>query len=222
MEHATAPVLQDHVLLAALQQGQALAFEQLMTRYNRLLFRAARGIVRDDAEAQDVVQEAWLRAFLGLRDFRGDAAIATWLTRITINRRSASSASWAKGAVERGLHGWGMAKALEPAMAANTPSPEENWRAGVAAATRERDRPAAPHLPQRSSCAPSRAWPWRTPPPAGGLAGGRAHALPAPARCCGHGCTRSRKARPVSCTTLPAAAVPTWSSPWSRSSGHRG
>lgn len=83
---AHAPAPEDHVLLAALRQGQAAAFEQLMTRYNRLLFRAARGIVRDDAEAQDVVQEAWLRAFLGIRGFRGEAAIATWLTRIAINQ----------------------------------------------------------------------------------------------------------------------------------------
>lgn len=82
--HAPAP--EDHVLLAGLRQGQARAFEQLMARYNRLLFRAARGIVRDDAEAQDVVQEAWLRAFLGIRHFRGDASISTWLTRITINQ----------------------------------------------------------------------------------------------------------------------------------------
>lgn len=76
----------DAVLLAALRDGQASAFEQLMRRYNRLLFRAARGIVQDDGEAQDVVQEAWLRAFFALRDFRGDAALATWLTRIAINQ----------------------------------------------------------------------------------------------------------------------------------------
>ena len=76
----------DHVLLAGLRQGHARAFEQLMRRYNRLLFRAARGIVHDDAEAQDVVQEAWLRAFVGLREFRGDASLATWLTRIATNQ----------------------------------------------------------------------------------------------------------------------------------------
>lgn len=81
-----APAPDDQVLLAALRQGEAAAFEQLMARYNRLLFRAARGIVRDDAEAQDVVQEAWLRAFLGLRAFRGEAALSTWLTRIAINQ----------------------------------------------------------------------------------------------------------------------------------------
>ena len=76
----------DDALLAALRQGQASAFELVMRRYNRLLFRAARGIVPDDGEAQDVVQEAWLRAFLAVRDFRGDASLATWLTRIAINQ----------------------------------------------------------------------------------------------------------------------------------------
>lgn len=77
---------QDPALLAALREGQAWAFEELMRRHNRLLFRAALGIVRDAAEAQDVVQEAWLHAFRGLGAFRGDASLATWLTRIAINQ----------------------------------------------------------------------------------------------------------------------------------------
>ena len=80
---AAAPA--DRVLLAALQEGQAAAFEELMRRYNRLLFRAARGIVRDDAEAQDVVQEAYLRAFTAMQGYRGDAALSTWLARIAVN-----------------------------------------------------------------------------------------------------------------------------------------
>jgi RNA polymerase sigma-70 factor (ECF subfamily) len=80
------PSTEDRLLLAALRQGQAKAFEQLMRRYNRLLFRSARGIVRDDAEAQDAVQETYLRAFLALAGFRGDASLGTWLTRIVINQ----------------------------------------------------------------------------------------------------------------------------------------
>jgi RNA polymerase sigma-70 factor (ECF subfamily) len=65
--------------------GDAAAFELIMRRHNRLLFRAARGIVADDAEAQDVVQDAYLRAFTSLDSYRGDAALGTWLTRIAIN-----------------------------------------------------------------------------------------------------------------------------------------
>src|SRR4051812_42088363 len=76
----------DGELLGLLRQGQAKAFEQLMRRHNRLLFRAARGIVSDDAEAQDAVQEAYLRAFLSLDSFRGESTLATWLTRIVINQ----------------------------------------------------------------------------------------------------------------------------------------
>lgn len=76
----------DSGLLAELRQGQARAFEQLMRRYNRRLFRAARGIVRDDAEAQDAVQEGYLHAFLSIHSFRGDSSIGTWLTRIVINQ----------------------------------------------------------------------------------------------------------------------------------------
>jgi RNA polymerase sigma-70 factor, ECF subfamily len=76
----------DGLLLAALREGQAHAFERVMRRYNRLLFRAARGILHDDAEAQDAVQEAWLRAFLALDSFRGECALPTWLTRIAIHQ----------------------------------------------------------------------------------------------------------------------------------------
>lgn len=76
----------DAELLALLRQGQAAAYEQLMRRYNRLLFRAARGIVEDDADAQDAVQETYLRAFLSLGTFRGESSLATWLVRIAINQ----------------------------------------------------------------------------------------------------------------------------------------
>ncbi|RYY82129.1 MAG: RNA polymerase sigma factor, partial [Comamonadaceae bacterium] len=76
----------DAELLVALRQGQAGAYERLMRRYNRLLFRTARGIVHDDAEAQDAVQEAYLRAFTALDTFRGQSTLATWLVRIVINQ----------------------------------------------------------------------------------------------------------------------------------------
>lgn len=61
------------------------AFRTIMQTHNRRLYRLARGIVRDDAEAEDVVQEAYVRAFTHLADFRGDSSLATWLSRITIN-----------------------------------------------------------------------------------------------------------------------------------------
>lgn len=56
-----------------------------MQRYNRRLYRVARGVVGNDAEAEDAVQEAYLQAFAHLDDFRGEARLSTWLTRIVVN-----------------------------------------------------------------------------------------------------------------------------------------
>jgi RNA polymerase sigma-70 factor, ECF subfamily len=65
--------------------GNTALFELLMRRYNERLYRAARAITRDDREAEDVMQQAYVNAFSNLRQFKGDAQFATWLTRITIN-----------------------------------------------------------------------------------------------------------------------------------------
>ncbi|MBX9819226.1 RNA polymerase sigma factor [Afipia birgiae] len=61
------------------------AFRSIMQRYNQRLYRLARSILRNDAEAEDAVQEAYVRAFTHLDSFRGDSSLATWLSRITIN-----------------------------------------------------------------------------------------------------------------------------------------
>jgi RNA polymerase sigma-70 factor (ECF subfamily) len=61
------------------------AFEALMRRHNSRLFRVARAILRDDAEAEDALQDAYLDAYRHIADFRGGAQLATWLTRIVIN-----------------------------------------------------------------------------------------------------------------------------------------
>ena len=61
------------------------AFRTIMERNNRRLYRIARGILRNDAEAEDVVQEAYVNAFTHLDGFRGDSSLATWLARITVN-----------------------------------------------------------------------------------------------------------------------------------------
>ena len=72
-------------LVALAGRGDAAAFREIMRRNNCRLFRAARSVLRDDAEAEDVVQEAYLRAFRGLAGFRGEAGLSTWLTRIALN-----------------------------------------------------------------------------------------------------------------------------------------
>jgi|SRR5450755_437018 len=76
----------DAGLVARIIGGDRGAFEQLMRQYNTGLFRAARSILRDDADAEDVLQEAYLAAYCHLADFRGDAKLSTWLTRIVINQ----------------------------------------------------------------------------------------------------------------------------------------
>lgn len=65
--------------------GDQLAFEGIMRRNNRLLFRTARSILQTDAEAQDALQEAYLRAWLALPTFRADSKLSTWLVRIVVN-----------------------------------------------------------------------------------------------------------------------------------------
>jgi RNA polymerase sigma-70 factor (ECF subfamily) len=62
------------------------AFEQLMRQYNQRLFRVARSILKDDADAEDALQDAYVQAYRKLDEFRGDAEIGTWLTRIVINQ----------------------------------------------------------------------------------------------------------------------------------------
>jgi RNA polymerase sigma-70 factor (ECF subfamily) len=75
----------DAGLVARIVGGDLTAFQQLMRLHNTALFRAARAIVRDDADAEDVLQEAYISAYRHLPEFRGDARLSTWLTRIVIN-----------------------------------------------------------------------------------------------------------------------------------------
>ncbi len=72
-------------LIAWAAQGDAAAFEQLMRRHNRLLFRTARSILKNDQEAEDALQEAYLRAWKALAEFRAQARLSTWLVRIVAN-----------------------------------------------------------------------------------------------------------------------------------------
>jgi len=67
-------------------EGSASALRLIVRRHNQRLYRVARAIVRDDTEAEDVLQEAYLSAFSHLAQFRADASLATWLTRIVVNK----------------------------------------------------------------------------------------------------------------------------------------
>ncbi|MGE5565342.1 MAG: RNA polymerase sigma factor [Parcubacteria group bacterium] len=72
-------------LVRRAKAGEGEAFRAIMQRCNQRLFRTARAVLRDEAEAEDVVQEVYVRAFSRLADFRGESAILTWLTRIALN-----------------------------------------------------------------------------------------------------------------------------------------
>jgi len=84
---ATIPgaTIPDAAIVARVLTGDSALFELLMRRYNRLLFRLARGIVRDDDEARDVVQAAYVHAYYHLDQFRGPANFKAWLARIAVN-----------------------------------------------------------------------------------------------------------------------------------------
>jgi len=75
----------DAELARRVAMGSQEAFALMMRRYNRTLFRTARAILRDDAEAEDALQEAYVRAFGAIGTYRGDARLSTWLARIVAN-----------------------------------------------------------------------------------------------------------------------------------------
>jgi len=77
--------LRDEEVVARVLAGETALFEILMRRYNQRLYRISRVILRDDGEAEDVMQDAYVRAYEHLNQFAGKAAFATWLTRIAIH-----------------------------------------------------------------------------------------------------------------------------------------
>lgn len=75
----------DHQLVLRVQRGDKRAFELLVLKYQRKVFRLLSRLIRDPAEIEDVAQEAFIKAYRALPNFRGDSAFYTWLYRIAIN-----------------------------------------------------------------------------------------------------------------------------------------
>ena len=75
----------DLAIARRIAAGDRAAFIELMRRHNRRLYRLARATLRDDAEAEDALQEAYLAAYRSIAKFRGDANLATWLSRLVLN-----------------------------------------------------------------------------------------------------------------------------------------
>jgi RNA polymerase sigma-70 factor (ECF subfamily) len=91
MHVVSAPVLEgwnalsDEQVVSRVLSGQTALFEVLMRRHNERLYRAARAILKEDGEAEDVIQQAYVNAYSHLRQFDGRSQFATWLTRIAIH-----------------------------------------------------------------------------------------------------------------------------------------
>ncbi len=83
--------LSDEEVVERIRAGETALFEILMRRHNQRLFRVTRSVLRDDSEAEDAVQQAYLLAYMHLGQFLGDARFSTWLTRIALNEAFARS-----------------------------------------------------------------------------------------------------------------------------------
>jgi RNA polymerase sigma-70 factor, ECF subfamily len=77
--------LTDEDVVSRVAAGETALFEIVMRRYNERIYRVVRSILRDDTEAEDVMQQAYLNAYAHLRQFNGSARFSTWLTRIAMN-----------------------------------------------------------------------------------------------------------------------------------------
>ena len=122
------------------------AFTLLMKRHNQLLFRTARSILRDDAEAEDVLQEAYLHAYRAIGQFRGDARLSTWLTRIVVNEAIARSRKTSRRGAVLQLHADAdsIHDAAEVNVNTTADSPESGAMRGEARALMEKSIDALP------------------------------------------------------------------------------
>jgi RNA polymerase sigma-70 factor (ECF subfamily) len=91
MHVVSAPVLEawgclaDEQIVEKVVAGQTALFEVLMRRHNERVYRAARAIIKDESEAEDIMQQAYVNAYSHLRQFDGRSQFSTWLTRIAIH-----------------------------------------------------------------------------------------------------------------------------------------
>lgn len=125
--------LGDAALAQHIAAGDAMALEALMRRYNRSLYRAARSILKNDADAEDVVQQAFLQAYKTISSFHGDAKLSTWLTRIAINEALARARKYRRRAEIIPL---ASDATLEAESAEDLPMPRDSAEAPESAALR--------------------------------------------------------------------------------------
>lgn len=139
--------LSDDDLLSRILAGEHDLFELVMRRHNQRLYRVARAIVGDDAEIEDILQQAYLNAFAHLRQFEARARLSTWLTRIVINEACARQKKRRQFAVSVPADAsQGAAYSLAEQVESTLPSPEHQAYAGEL--SRELER-AVDELPEQ-------------------------------------------------------------------------
>ena len=112
--------LPDEQIVRRVRDGEKALFEILMRRHNVRVYRAARAILRDDAEAEDVMQQAYVNAYTHLDQFDGRAAFATWLTRIAVHE------AFARARRRQRVELRPDAELEEPSMTSPSVSPEQH------------------------------------------------------------------------------------------------
>jgi RNA polymerase sigma-70 factor (ECF subfamily) len=136
--------LADEEVVQSVLAGDIAMFEILMRRHNQRLYRVARAILRDDAEAEDLIQDTYVRAYQHLNQFEGRAKFSTWLTRIAVNEALARK------------HRFSLHKELDPMseqqgekmdrFASTAPSPEQQASSSETLRILERAVAALPEI----------------------------------------------------------------------------
>lgn len=134
--------LQDEEVVSRVLGGETALFEILMRRYNQRLYRMARVILRNDTEAEDVMQDAYVRAYTHLHQFAGKAAFSTWLTRIAIHEALARKR---RGARYEELDALPTNGDSMPMLKSSDPNPEDST---ARTETRQLLEEAIDHLPE--------------------------------------------------------------------------
>ena len=121
LQQAKAECWSDEEVVARVLAGETALFEIIMRRYNQRLYLVAYSILRNDAEAEDVMQGAYVRAYQHLGQFEGRAKFATWLTRIAVHE--ALSRAQRRNRVQE-LDAEPSGGYMDP-LTSNTPDPEQ-------------------------------------------------------------------------------------------------
>jgi RNA polymerase sigma-70 factor (ECF subfamily) len=114
----------DEEIVQRVLEGEVDLFEILLRRYDQRVYRAARAVLADDQEAEDVTQEAWVRAFRHLGQFEQRARFSTWLTRIALHE------AWGRARRARKSHSLQETPSWEESLVSRRPSPEGDAAGG--------------------------------------------------------------------------------------------